>query len=294
MNTYFARLAEMSGVKVKAQGVDTNLQEVSVDNRTKSEGEDNKLASLFHIEEGSGFHITSASGSEKEELSSKIFSQIDVKHKLKTLNSSVRKRENTKLNPSYLREATGEDFISTSDLSSERAKRSEVDEVKSSTGSTVTKRGNVRTIYDDKEDSPRNSDVTGNKGQYAPSVSYLTKNMDLDETRRFKGYLDKLLDMPSIKSDIIRNGNKALGDSSKQLVQSTYNYNLPSLSTSVSNSKKPNLKGDISVSIGTIILNVIKTNSDIDNPRNQILSQKPESSHYSTRSRLHRYYGILR
>ena len=74
MNSYFARLAEMSGFKVKAHGIDTKSTKVLIDGNDKYVGaqeqkeEDDRLTSLFRMEEGSGFDITSASRSEKEEM----------------------------------------------------------------------------------------------------------------------------------------------------------------------------------------------------------------------------------
>ena len=80
-----------------------------------------------------------------------------MKHKSKTSNSSTSKREDTKLNnPSYIRETTGEDFISDSNLSSATAKkRQEVDEITSSTGSSIAKRDNVHMIHDDNNNKDR-------------------------------------------------------------------------------------------------------------------------------------------
>ena len=114
------------------------------------------------------------------------------------------------------------------------------------------------------------SDVRGNENPATSSIPYLAKKVNLDDNVQFKGYLEKLLDMPSIKSNIIRNDNKASADNSHQLSQPTYNNNnLHGLPTHNSSAKKPTLKNDdISISIGTIILNVTKVNND--SPRNQI------------------------
>jgi hypothetical protein len=283
-NSYFARLAEMSGTKVNAHKVDTNSTKALVDGNPQS-GEENTISSLYRTEEDWGFD-TSASESEKEELSPETFSKINMKHKNKTSSTSTSTRKNTKINPSYLGGTVEEDFISASDLSSAITEKSESVGNASSISGSVVKRDKARLININ-EDKLSDSEARGNGYSSKSSVPHIDKNINPDENRQLKGYLKKLLDMPSIKNLTVWNENKA-SESSTHLPKPT--YDLHNLTMYDPNAKKPSLKGDISISIGTIVLNVTKVNNE--NSRNQISIQKSDSNQDSNPSRLHRYYGI--
>jgi hypothetical protein len=255
------------------------------------------------MEEGSRFddEIISGSASNKEDiLKSETLSEMNMKHKSMASDFSTNKREDAKLNPSYPRETTVDDSISESNLLSATSKGREVESITSSTRSSVIGRANVHVTYDDK-DRLHESDV-GRNGNLprSSSIPNLAKKMNIDEKHQFKGYLEKLLEMHSIKSSIIGNDEKkASYYNSYELSQPTYNNNNNNLygpAACDSNAKKRSLEHDnsISVSIGTIILNVVKTNND--GHRDQVSVQKADSSHNddSSRSRLYRYYGRLR